>query len=113
MHTNQRAGALPVQIEIADMKLSARAMELCFISAVNRTRQTKLRIVRDFQCIVVVLCLDHREHWSKNLFLLDRRTWLHVRDYSRLDKEPLLAIGTAANQNPATFTLSFFDVGID
>src|SRR6185369_13118367 len=99
MHPNKRAGALTIQIQVPDMKLSARAIQLRFVITVNRARQTKLRVVRDLERVVVVLGLDDREHWSKDLFLLDRRTRLHVCDHGRLDEEALLAIGTATNQN--------------
>src|SRR6185369_5031395 len=113
MHTNKRAGALTIQIQIPDVKLFARAIQLRFVSAVNRARQTKLRVVRDLERVVVVLSLDDREHWSKDLLLLDRRARLHISDYSRLNEEALLAIGTAADQNAPTFTLPFFNVRVD
>src|SRR5215213_10955158 len=110
MHTNEGAGALTIQIKIPDMKLSARAIELRFVLAVNSARQPKLRVVRDLQRVVVVLCLDNCEHRPKDFFLLYRRTRLHVRNHSRLDEEALLAVRAAANQNAPTFTLSFFNV---
>src|SRR6185369_11392239 len=113
MHTNKRAGALTIQIQVPDMKLFARAIQLRFVSAVNRACQTKLRVVRDLERVVVVLGLDDREHWSKDLFLLDRRARLDVRDDSRLDEEALLAIGTAADQNAPAFALPFFNVSVD
>src|SRR5215510_11096768 len=47
MHADQSTSALTVEIEIADVKLSARAVEFRFIGAVNRARQTKLRVVCD------------------------------------------------------------------
>src|SRR5215213_11594840 len=113
MHANKRAGTLTVQIQIPDVKLSARAIQLCFVTTVNGARQTKLRVVRDLERVVVALSLDDREHWSKDLLLLDRRARLHVCDHGRLNEEPLLAIGTATNQNAPAFTLSFFNVRVD
>src|SRR5690349_12882217 len=113
MHTNECAGALAIQIQVPDMKLSARAIEFGFVVTVNSASQTKLRIVRDLQRIVVIVCFDHGEHGSKYLFLLDRRTRLDVSDHSRLDEKSLLTIGTAADQYASTFTLPFFDVRVD
>src|SRR5689334_515238 len=106
MHAHKRAGALPIQIKIPDVKLLARALQLRFVSAVNGARQTKLRVVRDLQRIVIILRLDHGEHWAKNLFLLDRVAWLHVGDYSRFDEEPLFAVRSAAGNYTSAFTLS-------
>src|SRR3954449_258153 len=77
MHTNERARALTIQIQVPDMKLSTRALEFRLVIAVNRARQTKLRIVRDLERVVVILRLDHGEHWPEDLFLLDRRAGLH------------------------------------
>ena len=92
MHTNQRAGAFAIQIKISDMKLSTRSLQFRFVRAVNRASQTKLRIVRDVQRIVVILSLDDRQHWSKDLFLLDRVRPVYVSDHGRLDEESLLAV---------------------
>src|SRR6185369_8156187 len=100
-----RARAFAVQIQIADMKLFARAMQFCFVAAIDSTSKTKLRVVRDLECIVVILCLDHGEHWTKDLFLLDRRTWLDVCNHCRFDEEALLAIRTTAGHDASTFTL--------
>ena len=44
------------------------------------------------QRVVVVLRFDDCQHWSKDLFLLDRRAGLHVRDHGRFDEEALLAV---------------------
>src|SRR6185503_15922069 len=82
VYAHQRAGALAIQIKIPDVKLAARAIQFRFVLTVNSASQTKLRVVRDLQSVVVILSLDHGEYWSKDLFLFDRRTWLHVGDDS-------------------------------
>src|ERR1043166_862645 len=92
MHANQRARALAIEVQIADVKLPACALELRFIAAVNRARQAKLRVVRDLQRVVVILRFDYREHWSKDLLLLDRRTRFHVCNHGRFDEKSLLAV---------------------
>src|SRR5262245_21843954 len=107
MHTHKRARTLAIQIQIADMKLFTRAMQLCFVATVDGSGETKLRVVRDLECVVVVLCLDHCQHWTKDFFLLDRRTCFHVRYHSRLNKESLFAIRTTTRNHTSTFTLPF------
>src|SRR6185369_1984186 len=55
MHPDERAGALAIQIQVADMKLFARAMQLCFVAAVDSPSQTELRVVCNLECVVVIL----------------------------------------------------------
>jgi len=53
-------GAFAIEIEIADMKLSSRLGQLFLVGAVDRSSQTKLRIIRNPQRIVVVIRPNHR-----------------------------------------------------
>src|SRR5436190_13617087 len=110
MNSNKCPRAFAIEIKVTDMKLSPGLGQSLFVSAVDRAGQAKLRIIRDSQRVVVVVCLNDRQHGSKNLFLFDGCTGLHVGNHSRLDKETLLAIGTAAAHYPAAFGFAFLDV---
>src|SRR5882672_9865983 len=113
MHAHQRARALAIEIEIADVELAAGALDLRFVSRVNRAGQTKLRVVRDTQSIRIVVRFDHRQHRPEDLFLLDRRARIHVGDDRRLDKETLLAVRAAAGNDATAFGFAFLNVTID
>jgi len=56
------------------------------ILRVHRAGQAKFRIVRDFQCLVVILRLDHREHGSEHFLLEDAHVGCHIREHRWLDE---------------------------
>src|SRR5204863_5524040 len=62
MHADERTGALAIEIEIADEKLFARAVELLLVVGEDRTGESELRVVGDAQCVVEVLRLDDCQH---------------------------------------------------
>ena len=113
MNPDKRAGALAIQIKIADVKFAARAFQLGFVSRVHRACQAKLGVIGYSQRVVVVVGFDHRQHRSKDFFLFDRRAGFHVRDHRRLDEESLFAIGATARDDAPALGLSFFDVAVD
>src|SRR6266576_3883497 len=113
MSPHQGAGALAIEIEIPHMKLALRSCKFLFISAIDCLSQTKLSIIRNPQRIVVILSLDDRQHWSKDLLLFNSRARPHVGNYRGFDKETLLAVGTAASQQATTLRFALFDVTVD
>src|ERR1700730_1729587 len=106
MSADESACTLAIEIEVTDMKLASCPCKFFFVSTVNSSGQTELRVVRNPQRIVVVVCFDHCQYRSENLFLFNRRAGFYVGNDGRLDKEPLLAVRPAAGQNPATFSFT-------
>src|ERR1700682_3612973 len=113
MNANEGAGAFAIEIEIADMKLAPRPRKPFFVSTVDSSGQAKLRVIGDAQRVVIVVCFDHREYWSENLLLFNRRAGLYVGNNGWFDKETLFAIRPAAAQNTAAFSFALFDITID
>src|SRR5262245_8256927 len=113
MNSNQRSGALPVQIKITDMKLFAGPVQLCGIATVDSAGQTKLGTVGDLQSVIVVLRFNHCQNWSENLFLFDGAAGFGVCNHGGLYEIPLFSISATTGNDPATFTLSLFDITID
>ena len=58
MSADHRAGALPVDVQVADVELIAGAFDLGTIVGVNRSRQTVFRIVDEFECSPARDCYD-------------------------------------------------------
>src|SRR5688572_8010673 len=113
MHAHQSAGALPVQVQIANMKLASRALELLFVRAVDGAGQSILSVVRNLERVVVVRRLDYRQHRSEDFFLFNRRAWFHISNNRRLDEEALLAIRATTGEYPTALALTLLDVGVD
>src|SRR6266498_2723472 len=65
MRPHERSSALPIQIKVADMKLSPRSLQLFFVRTINSSSQPELRVVGNLQCVVIVLSLNHCQHWSE------------------------------------------------
>ena len=57
MHADQRAGALAVDVEIADEELFVRAADLLLVVREDGAGQSELRVVRDAQRVIEVLSL--------------------------------------------------------
>src|SRR6185295_11728677 len=108
-----RAGALAVEVEVADMKLPARAFELFLVSTVDGASQTKLRVVSNLQRVVIILRFDNCQHRTKYFFLFDRRARLYISNHGRLNEETLLAIRAAAAHNSPAFALALLDVRVN
>ena len=71
MRTHDGASALAIDVQIADMELAHGALDLVARLGVHRTRQAELRIIGNFQRVVVIPRLDHHQHRSKDFFLLE------------------------------------------
>src|SRR5882672_6262193 len=106
MNTDERSGALPVEIKVPHMKFPSGSLELFLIGAVHSASQTILSVVSNLQGVVIILRLYHRQHRSKYFFLFDGRARLHVSNNGRLDEEALLTIRTTAAQDSAALALA-------
>src|SRR5947207_15918762 len=113
MHPYKRAGALAIQVKVADVEFIAGPIELGFIGRINRAGKSELRIVRDAESVVIIVRLDDGQHRSKDFFLLNRVARLNIRNHGGLDKETLFAVSTAARDDATAFGLALFDVAVD
>src|SRR5262249_983870 len=101
------------QVKIADVKFISGTIKFGLVSRINSTGQTKLRIIRNAQGIVIIVRFDYRENGSEDFFLLDRRTRFHIGDDRRLDEKALFAISAATRNYAAAFSLAFLNVFVD
>src|SRR5258706_6278209 len=84
MDANKGAGAFAIEIEITDVKFTARVFQPGFVGRIDRARQAELRVIGYPQSVVIVVGLNHGEDGTKDLFLLDVRTMLYISNYSLL-----------------------------
>src|SRR6266849_1300974 len=112
MNTHERAGAFAIEIKIADMKLALRSLEFVLVRAIDRASETKLRVVRNPQSVVITIRFDYRQHWTKDFFLLDGCARLHIGNYGGLNEKALFSVRAAAAQYAASFGFSLFNVVI-
>src|ERR671933_1548511 len=110
---DERARALAVEVEVADVELAARALQLLAVVRVDRAGQAVLRVVGDPDGLVEVARADAGEDGAENLLLLDAVAGLHVGDDGRLDEVPLLAVAAAARDEAAAVLLPPLDVLVD
>src|SRR6266404_5633847 len=109
MRPHHCAGALPIQVQIADVKRLFGFLDFFRILRVHRAGQSKLRIVRNFQRLVVIFRLDHRQHRAKHFFLRQPRMRIHIGNNRRLEEEAVTGSSLPARQQ-LPFFLSDFDV---
>src|SRR2546428_477739 len=108
MHADERAGALSVDVEIADEELFVRAADLLLVVGEDRAGESVWAVVRDPQRVVKVLRLDHREDGTEDLLLGDRRVRSNGSDDRRLDEVAIVRVDFPAGEN-----LSFFRTSLD
>ena len=113
MGADDRAGALAVDVEVADEELALGPFDLLGIPGVDRSGQSVLGAVGDPQRLVVALGRDDREHRAEDLLLGDGGVGPHVGDHGGLDEVTLLAGHRAAAGDQAPFLLAGLDVGRD
>src|SRR5437660_8444676 len=61
VRADERARALAVEVEVADVELAPRALQLLAVVRVDRARQTVLRVVRYPKRVVEVVRTDARK----------------------------------------------------
>src|SRR5437763_3050393 len=113
VRADERARALAVEVEVADVELAARALQLLAVVRVDRARQSVLRVVGDPKRVVEVIRTDAGEDGAKNLLLLDAVAGFYVGDDCRLDEEALLAVASAARDDATAVGLALLDVVVD
>src|SRR5579864_8747212 len=83
MCAHHGAGRLAIEIQIADVELAARTVELRAIARIDAAGETEERIVCDRKTVVEVLGLDDREHGAEDLFLCKPRVAIDVDENGR------------------------------
>src|SRR5207237_8927304 len=85
MGARERAGAFPVDVQVADVEALARLLDAIRDGGEDCAREAELRVVRDVERVVEVTRADDREHRPEDLLLRDARAWADVVEDRRLD----------------------------
>src|SRR6059058_6069079 len=96
MHANQRAGTLPIEVEISYEEFILRTTDLLGIVCEDCAGQSKLGVIRNPQCVIKILRLDDSENGPEDLLLRDRRVRIDVSDHRRLDEVAILRMHFSA-----------------
>jgi hypothetical protein len=70
MRPDNCASALAVDVKIANVEVAHRAVNFVFRLRIDAAGETEFGIVGDFQSVIEITRLDHRQDWTKNFFLL-------------------------------------------
>src|ERR1700751_3920143 len=85
MGAHHRAGALAIEVEVADVEGTSSVLELAAGVGIDRAGETVLRVVGDLKRFFVMLHANHREHRPENLFLRDASVRRNICDHGRLN----------------------------
>src|SRR5215510_12198386 len=86
MHVHHRAGTFAVDVKVADVEFTLRALDALAVARVERAGQAVDRVVGDGQRFVDVFGLNDGEHRPEDLFLSDTGFRIDVGDDRRRDK---------------------------
>src|SRR5436305_7334161 len=86
VRADERARALAVEVEVADVELAARALQLLAVVRVDGSGQAVLRAVGNPQRLVEVARADAGQDGAEDFLLLDAVARLHVGEDGRLDE---------------------------
>jgi len=95
---DQRASALPIEVEVADEELVFGPLQPQLAPRVRRPGESELGSVGDRERVVGVARLDDRQLCPENLFLRDSRVGRDVGHHGRLDEVPVARRPLAAGQ---------------
>src|SRR5437773_421368 len=98
MSADQRSRALAVEVEVPDVELAPRLLEIRAAAGERRAREAVLGRVDDRQAVVEVLASQERQDGAEDLLAVDARRRLHVADDGRLDEPALLRSALAAGE---------------
>src|SRR5579864_7000024 len=96
MCADHRAGALAVDVEIADVEFMDGSVDLVAGTGVDGASESELGVVGDLKRVVETAGLDHGEHGSKDFFLLKLRLGLNIGNHGGLNKVALAGSAFAA-----------------
>src|ERR1044071_4027097 len=96
MCADHSAGALAIDVQVADVKLLHAALEFLLVPAIDGARQTELGVVGNPQRMIEAVRLDDRQDGPEDLFLLQLGLLRNVRKDSGLDEEAIAAFDALA-----------------
>src|SRR5277367_4894333 len=103
MGADHGAGALAVDVEVADVEFADGTIDLVLRTGVDRAGQAELGVVCNLECVIEVLRLDYGQYRAKDFFLLKLRLGFDVGNDRGLDEiafASILGQTTAGDQAP-------------
>src|SRR5438876_504159 len=95
MRADDGSRTLAVYIQVANVEFAHGAFNLVARAGVDSARKAKLRVIGNFERVIVISGFDHRQHRSEDFFLLELRLGLDVRNDRRLDEVAVAGTGVA------------------
>src|SRR5437660_692496 len=109
MRAYHRSRRFAVDVQIADVELTLRNLDLVAVVRVHRSSQSEFSVVADAQSVLEIAARNHRQHRTEDLFLRDARHRIDVRDHRWLDVEAV-ALGATATRDDTSLTAADLDV---
>ena len=109
MRSDHGAGALAIEVEVADVEAAFGVGDLAFVAGVHGARESVFGVVGDGECIVPVAGFDHREHRAEDFLLRDLRLRGDVGHHRGLDEIAWSRCGAPTGHH-TTLALAGFDV---
>ena len=85
MRSDHRAGALAVEIQVADVELHEGSVELSGGVGVKGSGQTVLGVIGNRERIIEVPRFDYGKYRAKDLFLGNAGRWCNIGKYGGLN----------------------------
>ena len=96
MRARDRARALAVDVEVADVEITEGTLDFVARLRVHSARQSKFCVIGDFERVLEILRFDHRQHRPKDFFLLEFGLGRNVSEDGWLQEVSLACVGRAA-----------------
>src|SRR5579863_10104683 len=112
MRAHQRARALAVHVEVANVEFFLGPLYFFGILRVDRARQAEFAVVGERQRFVEVFGLGDGENGAEDLFAENPRLWSDIRDHGWFD-EVTLAFRLRAARHQTAFLLPGIDIAED
>ena len=106
MRADHGAGALAIQVKIANVEEAAGPFEPCPIQRIDGSGEAVVAIVDQFQSVVEVARSGDRKHGSEDLFLEDAGLAIDIGDDGGLDEVSVAGSAAAGEQAAFRFASS-------
>src|SRR5258708_6630715 len=111
MRAYHGAGAFAVEVQVADLQLMPRPLQLLARRGINGAGQAELSVVADLQRVVVVAGFDYGQHQPEDFFLGNARHGCDILDHSGLNEVAFAGfLRRTAAEDHAAFLLADVDV---
>src|ERR1700719_1787722 len=95
MRAHNRPGALPVDVEIANVKFAHCEFNFVAWARINSDSQAELGVVGYIESVLKITRCDERQHRTEDFFLLEFRLRLDIGNYGWLNKITLAGLSNA------------------